>query len=70
MQVYSLERLGSSANWAMTATFYIFFFFFNLLLQDVQQTTKYIDTKKWTYIYTLPVRINGVVLNQKQGYYL
>lgn len=67
MQVYSLQRLGSSANWAMTATFYIFF---NLLLQDVQQTTKYINKKKWTYIYTVSVRINGVVLNQQQGYYL
>jgi len=69
MQVYSLGWLGSSANGAMNATFYTFFFF-NLLLQDVQQTTKYINNKKWTYSSTLPVRINGVVLNQKQGYYL
>jgi hypothetical protein len=38
--------------------------FFGLLLQDVQQTTTYITMKTWTYIETLSVRLDGIVLNQ------
>jgi hypothetical protein len=46
MQVYSLENLGSSANWTMTATFYIFSIYYYKMFNKIHKK------KKWAYIHT------------------